>query len=35
MSSILRRDTGEVCEAFVDLVAASSGLPTPTRAELV
>ena len=35
MRSIVRRDTGESYEAFVRQLAEASGVPTPTRADLV
>ena len=35
MRSLVRRDTGEGYETFVKGLAKSSGVPTPTRKELV
>ena len=35
MRSIVRRDTGESYEAFVRQLVEASGVPTPTRADLV
>ena len=34
LRSIVRRDTGEGYETFLRGLAAASGIPTPTRAEL-
>ena len=34
LRSIVRRDTGEGYDAFLRGLAAASGIPTPTRAEL-
>ena len=34
LRSIVRRDTGESYETFLHGLAAASGIPTPTRAEL-
>ena len=35
MRSVVRRDTGEGYEAFFKRMAVASGVPTPTRSELV
>ena len=34
LRSIVRRNTGEGYDAFLRGLAAASGIPTPTRAEL-